>query len=135
MKFYTVLLILLTAILTTLLVTRKDIGSTIVRATGQLYQERGTDSISNLYIIKVVNKTLKDIPLTLKLLNAPGRIIEAEGRDIMVKKEDIGKGSFFIVLPNSYISRRKTKLEVGLYQGDKLISTATTNFMGPFKRN
>jgi cytochrome c oxidase accessory protein FixG len=135
MKFYTVLLILLTGVLTVLLLTRKDIGSTIVRATGQLYQERGTDSISNLYIIKVVNKTLKDIPLTLKLLNAPGRIIEAEGRDILVKKEDIGKGSFFIVLPNSYISRRKTKLEIGLYQGETLITTATTNFMGPFKRN
>ena len=135
MKFYTVLLILLSGVLTVLLLTRKDIGSTIVRATGQLYQERGTDSISNLYIIKVVNKTLKDIPLTLKLMNAPGRIIEAEGRDILVKKEDIGKGSFFIVLPNSYISRRKTKLEVGLYQGEKLITTATTNFMGPFKRN
>ena len=135
MKFYTLLLILLSAVLTILLLTRKDIGSTIVRAPGQLYQERGTDSISNLYIIKVVNKTLKDIPITLRLMNAPGRIIEAEGRDIMVQKEDIGKGSFFIVLPNSYISRRKTKLEVGLYQGEKLISTATTNFMGPFKRN
>lgn len=135
MKLYTLLLIFLSGVLTLLLLTRKDIGSTIVRAPGQLYQERGTDSISNLYIIKVVNKTLNDIPLTLRLIHAPGRIIEAEGRDILVKKEDIGKGSFFIVLPNNYISRRKTKLEVGLYQGDKLITTATTNFMGPFKRN
>jgi len=135
MKFYTVLLVLLAGVLAVLLATRKEVGSTIVRAVGQLYQERGTDSISNLYTIRIFNKTLNDIPLTLRLEGAPGRIIEAEGREILVKKEDIGKGSFFIVLPNSYISRRKTKLYVGLYQGDKKITTVSTNFMGPFKRN
>jgi cytochrome c oxidase accessory protein FixG len=135
MKFYTILLVLLAGVLAVLLATRKEVGSTIVRAVGQLYQERGTDSISNLYTIRIFNKTLNDIPLTLRLEGAPGRIIEAEGREILVKKEDIGKGSFFIVLPNNYISRRKTKLYVGLYQGDKKITTVSTNFMGPFKRN
>jgi hypothetical protein len=135
MKFYTLLLIILTGLLTFLLATRKDVGSTIVRAPGQLYQEVGTDSLSNLYMIRVVNKTVKDIPLTLKLEDAPGRIIEAEGTSIMVGKEDIGKGSFFIVLPNNYVQKRKTKLTVGLYEGQKKITTVTTNFMGPFKRS
>ncbi len=134
MKFYTVLLIALAGLLTVLLVTRKDVGGTIVRAPGMLYQERGADSISNLYTIKIVNKTMKDIPLTLKLEDAPGRIIEAEGRNILVKKEDQGKGSFFIVLPRSYISKRKTKLEIGLYENDRRITTISTNFMGPFSR-
>jgi polyferredoxin len=135
MKFYTLLLLVLTGVLTFLLATRKDIGSTIVRAPGQLYQEVGTDSLSNLYMIRVVNKTVKDIPLTLKLEGAPGRIIEAEGSSIMVKKEDIGKGSFFIVLPNDYIKKRKTGVLVALYQGNKKITTVSTNFMGPFKRS
>jgi cytochrome c oxidase accessory protein FixG len=135
MKFYTLLLLVLTGVLTFLLATRKDIGSTIVRAPGQLYQEVGTDSLSNLYMIRVVNKTIKDIPLTLRLEGAPGRIIEAEGSSIMVKKEDIGKGSFFIVLPNDYIKKRKTAVVVALYQGNKKITTVNTNFMGPFKRS
>lgn len=134
MKFYTVLLFILAGIVTTLLLTRKDVGGTIVRAPGMLYQERGEDSISNLYTIKIVNKTIKDIPLTLKLEEAPGRIIEAEGSSILVKKEDQGKGSFFIVLPRNYISKRKTSLKVGLYDGDKKITTLKTNFMGPFNR-
>lgn len=134
MKFYTLLLFILAGIVTTLLVTRKDVGGTIVRAPGMLYQERGEDSISNLYTIKVVNKTIKDIPLTLKLEAAPGRIIEAEGRPILVKKEDQGKGSFFIVLPRAYISKRKTGLVVGLYEGERKITTLKTNFMGPFTR-
>jgi len=135
MKFYSVLLILLAGILTTLLITRKDVGGTIVRAKGQLYQERGTDSLSNLYTINIVNKTIQDIPLILRIENAPGRIIEAEGKEILVKKEGQGKGSFFIVLPKSFISKRKISVRVGLYKGDKKITTINTNFMGPFIRH
>ncbi|OSZ77079.1 cytochrome c oxidase accessory protein CcoG [Chitinophagaceae bacterium IBVUCB2] len=134
MKFYTLILILLTGVLTVLLVTRKDVGGTIVRAKGQLFQERGTDSLSNLYTIKVINKTIKDIPLTLRLENAPGRIIEADGKDILVQKEGQGKGSFFIVLPKNFVNKRKTSVRVGLYQGDKKITSIKTNFMGPFNR-
>lgn len=134
MKFYTLLLFILAGIVTSLLLSRKDVDGTIVRAPGMLYQERGEDSISNLYVIKIVNKTLKDIPLTLRLESAPGRIIEAEGRDIMVKKEDQGKGSFFIILPRNYISKRKTGLKIGLYEGDRKITALSTNFMGPFNR-
>lgn len=134
MKLYTVLLILLAGILTLLLATRKDVGGTIVRAKGQLYQERGADSLSNLYSIKIVNKTIKDIPLTLRLEGVPGSIIEAEGKEIFVEKEGQGKGSFFVVLPKNYISKRKTSIRVGLYEGEKKITTIKTNFMGPFNR-
>jgi cytochrome c oxidase accessory protein FixG len=135
MKFYTVLLILLAGLLTILLISRKDVDGTIVRAQGFLYQERGEDSISNLYTIKVINKTLKDIPLTLRLENMPGRIIEAEGQSIALKKEGQGKGSFFIVLPKKLISERKTRLTVGLYDGEKKITVLHTNFMGPFSKH
>jgi cytochrome c oxidase accessory protein FixG len=131
MKFYTVVLLLFSGLLAVLLLSRKDIDGTILRAGGMLYQERGEDSVSNLYNIKVINKTIKDIPLTLRLENTPGRIIEAEGRNIDVKKEAQGKGSFFIVLPNNFIKERKTKLNIGLYEGDKRITTLQTNFMGP----
>lgn len=134
MKFYTVVLLLLASLLTFLLVTRKNIDGTIVRAPGILYQERGTDSISNLYTIKVVNKTLKDIPLVMKLQNATGTIIEAEGKNIYVKKEEQGKGSFFIVLPKKSINKRKTALQIGLYEGDTLITVLKTSFMGPFNK-
>jgi len=134
MKFYTALLVLLTGLLTILLASRKDVDGTVIRAAGMLYQERGTDSVSNLYNIKIINKTIKDIPLTLKLENMPGSIIEAEGRVIAVPKEGQGKGSFFIVLPNQVVKERKLKLKVGLYNGEKQITTLATNFMGPIYR-
>lgn len=135
MKFYSVMLVVLTGLLAFLLATRKDVDGTIIRAAGITYQERGTDSISNLYNIKIVNKTNDELNLTLRLEDAPGKIIEAEGKPITVQKEGQGKGSFFIVLPNSFIQDRKTPLKIGIYNGDKKINTLSTNFMGPFKKN
>ncbi len=134
MQFYSILLVALTGVLSALLVSRKDVDGTIMRAGGMLYQERGTDSVSNLYNIKVINKTVHDVPLTLRLENAPGTIIEAEGKGMLVQREGQGKSSFFIILPRNVLETRKTKLKVGLYEGEKKITTLNTTFMGPISR-
>jgi cytochrome c oxidase accessory protein FixG len=137
MKFYTAILILLAGLLTLLLVSRKDVDGTIIRATGQLYQEIGTDSISNLYTIKIENKTLNAIPVQLKLdgeMTNAGRVELVGATMIDVKKEGQGSGSFFIVLPRKVIKSVKTKLRVGIYEGNKKITELKTSFMGPFIR-
>lgn len=133
MKFYTVVLILLTGLLATLLISRKDIDGTIIR-TAQMYQEIGADSLSNLYNIKIINKTIKNIPVTLKLEGEAanyGYIKEVGAESILLKEEEQASGSFFIVLSTKFANKTKTKLRVGLYEGDKRITTLKTNFMGP----
>jgi cytochrome c oxidase accessory protein FixG len=131
MKVYTGLCVLLLGVLTTLLVTRKDVGATVMRTPGILFQERGEDSISNLYNIKMVNKTVKPIPLTIKMENDQGKI-EIIGKNyIPVQEEGQGSGSFFVVLPKQMIHKRKTEIKLGLYEGDKKIAVVKTNFLGP----
>jgi cytochrome c oxidase accessory protein FixG len=135
MKFYTVVLVLLSGILALLLISRKDIDGTIIRTKGTLYQERGTDSLSNLFNIKVINKTMKNIPVTLRLegdAKNAGKIELVGATDIHLKDEDQANGSFFVVLPRTYITNRKMKLTIGLYDGDRKITTLSTNFAGPF---
>ncbi len=134
MKFYTFLLIALTGLLTVLLLSRNDVDGTIIRAGGMLYQERGTDSVSNLYTLQTVNKTIKDITLHVRLENMPGTIQEVSDQGIHVPSEGQGKTSFFIILPRNVIEQRKSKLKVGLYEGDKKVATLSTNFMGPVGR-
>ncbi len=135
MKFYTLALLILAGLLTTLLVTRHNVDGTIVRAPGLLFQEVGEDSLSNLYSFKYRNKTLDDINLALKLENgAPGQIKLVTSSSILAKKEDIGSASFFIVLPRTAINARKTPLKIGLYQGNEKIADVKTNFMGPFNK-
>lgn len=131
MKFYTVILIVLAGLLGFMLATRKDVDSTIMRTPGMLYQERGTDSVSNLYNIKISNKTINDIPLELKLEGMPGTIEIIGNHSIHVAKEGQGAGSFFVVLPTSAIKTRKTEIKVGLYGNGKKIDVISTNFLGP----
>jgi polyferredoxin len=134
MKFYSVLLVVLTGILATLLITRKDIDGTIVRTRGQLYQERGKDSLANLYSIKIINKTIKKMPVRLRLEGEAAQhgYIQLVGEDtIQLNDEDQANGSFFIVLSKEFANTTKTRVQVGLYDGDKRITTLGTNFMGP----
>ena len=136
MKFYTILLVLLSGILALLLLSRKDIDGTIIRTKGLTYQERGKDSLSNLFNIKVINKTIKDMPVTLRLIGEAakaGKIELVGATTIHLKQEDQANGSFFIVLPRTFVTERKMKLTIGLFNGEKLVTTLRTNFTGPFK--
>jgi cytochrome c oxidase accessory protein FixG len=131
MKIYTGLCLLVLAILSVILFTRKDVDATIMRTPGQLFQERGTDSISNLYNIKVVNKTVDPIELSIRLNDGRGKIEIIGKQYIPIEKEGQGSGSFFVVLPNTHIKNRKTELELDLYEGEKKVGSIKTNFLGP----
>lgn len=131
MKIYTGLCLLVLTLLSVLLFTRKDIDVTVMRTPGQLFQERGADSVSNLYNIKVMNKTDKDIPLTIKIVSINGSVQVVGKPYIHVPKEGQGSGSCFLILPKKDIHNRKTELKLALYEGDKKILTETTSFLGP----
>jgi cytochrome c oxidase accessory protein FixG len=130
MKLYTVLLIGLLGLLGVMIFSLKDVKATVIRTPGMLFQEVGKDSISNLYNIKVVNKTMKPIPLTVKLESGNGSV-KMVGDYIHVQKEGQGAGAFFVILNNQSIKERKTEIKLGLYEGNRKISDVTTNFLGP----
>jgi hypothetical protein len=133
MKLYTGLLAVVLSVLAILLMTRKDVDPTVMRTPGQLYQERGADSLSNLYSVKVVNKTMNMIPMTIRLEGSNGRI-ESVGKEyIEVAKEGQGWGTFFVILPKSALHQRKTSITLSFWHGDQKISESNTNFLGPIK--
>lgn len=130
MKAYSAVLILLIGIEASLLLTRSDYDATILRAKGMLYQERPNNQISNLFTIKLVNKTRKKLPVQLKIENYPSNI-ELIGKQIEVKAEGVTEGEFFVFMDKANIHNRKTKLEIGVYSNGKKIKTVKTNFLGP----
>jgi cytochrome c oxidase accessory protein FixG len=131
MKLYTGLLVVLVGLLSLLLITRKDVDATIMRTPGMLYQERGADSVTNLYNIKIANKTSGETPLRLQIENGKGRVEVVGGSTVSIKKEEETSGTFFIVLPAKEIHERKSSVKIGLYQGEKKIDEISTNFLGP----
>ena len=94
-----------------------------------MYQRQDSTKISNLYNIKLANKTRKLIHLELKLENLEGEIKLINA--INVPKESYFQTSFFVVLKPAQIKKRKTKIKVGVYQEGKRIETVTASFIGP----
>lgn len=131
MKLYTGLCFLLLSVLSVILLTRKDVDATVIRTAGMLYQERGTDSISNLYNIRMVNKTTQDLNIEIRLVNGQGRIQMAGNPIIKMAKEAQAAGTFFVVLPKENVKQRKTKIRLAIFENGKEIATTKTNFLGP----
>ena len=129
LKLYTIVLTLLLSFLAILLITRTDIAARILRTPGQTYQLLDQNKTSNLYNIKLVNKTRHNIHLNIKLENIEGEIKLVS--PIEVPKESYFQTSFFIVLKNEQIKSRKTKVKIGLYQQDKQMDVLTALFLGP----
>jgi cytochrome c oxidase accessory protein FixG len=132
MKLYTGLLCVLVLILSALLLTRKDIDATVMRTPGQLYQERGQDSLTNLYNIKIANKTIYNIPLTVKVEGGGGTVEIIGDKTIAVKKEDESSGTFFVVMPREAVTKHKNSIRLALFEGNRKIDVIQTNFLGPF---
>lgn len=135
MKAYTAVLLVLIGVETVLLTTRSDYDATILRAKGMLYQEQPNDQLSNLFTIKLVNKTREALPVELKVENFKDYKIQLIGKDIQVKPEAVTMGEFFVYLNKKDLVERKVKLEIGVYSQGKKIKTVKTNFLGPIKFN
>jgi cytochrome c oxidase accessory protein FixG len=131
MKAYSAVLLLLIGVESFLLLSRSDFDATVIRAKGMLYQEQPQEKVSNLFTVKLVNKTRRELPVNLKVENFPGASIEVIGKDLIVKKESMTQGSFFIFLDKRAINKRKTELKIGIYSHGRLVKTVKTSFFGP----
>jgi len=127
---YSTILVSLVAFLAYLLISRKDVDATVLRTPGQIFQTQTDGRISNLFNLKLANKTRKNILITLKLENVKGEI-NVVGNNLTVPAESYFQSPFFVKVEKNEISRRKTKLLIGVYEGNKKIETAETTFIGP----
>jgi len=127
---YSFVLVLLTSALVVMLITRDDVDARVLRTAGQMFQTMPDGRISNLYNIKLVNKTRKEIPVTMRLENMKGEITVVQ-KDMVVPKESHFQTSFFVKIERQLVVKRKTPIVLGVYQGDKKIETIKTTFLGP----
>ncbi len=130
-KAYTSVLALLISLLVFLLVSRTDLDARLMRTAGMTYTSLPDGRISNLYNLKLANKTHKDITYSLRLENLKGEIEVVGNSTAIVKKEDYAHLQFFIKLNRNEVKGWKTELLIGMYQDNKKIKTISANFIGP----
>ena len=112
-----------------------DFETTILRATGVLYQEVDENTLSNLYNVEMVNKTIKELPVSFKITSPPNATLKMIGqkKNLIVPEQGMEKGSFFIELPKTEVKGHKNKVVIEVYSGERLIDRVKTNFVGPIK--
>ena len=132
-RFYSVLLLALVGLMSFLLLSRKSIDTSISRVKGQLYQEVGRDSLSNLFQAKIINKTHNDVQYELKVEgDIPGTIKMIDARHHTLKAERLSNATFFIAVPVNKIKARSSKIRISVYGDGQKIQTITSTFLGPF---
>lgn len=127
---YSTILLLLTAFFFFLLFTRSDVETTILRSYGTMYQEVGDKRYSNLYTVKVLNKTFDAMPLRFDLLEPEGKLTKV-GDPMLIEGQDRAEGAMFIELTKGVLTGTETKLKIAVYSGDRHLETVKTSFMGP----
>ncbi len=131
MKGYIAVLLILIGVFIGMLFLRNDVEATILHIPGQLFQREG-NTITNIYNYNIVNKTEREFEQVTFKLNAPRGEIKLVGSPTAkVPKQGIAKGTFFVKIAESDLKDEKVELQIEVYHNDKLIETATTNFVGP----
>ena len=127
---YTALLFALGGLLALLVFTRSDVQATLLRAQGALFQQMPDGHFSNLYTIRVVNKTRRAMPVELKLENVAGDV-RVMGQALVVPPEKQVETSVLIELDRQVMTGGKTPLAVGVYSEGRRLRTLKTVFIGP----
>lgn len=129
---YTLVLILLTVLIVFLLVNRSPVELSILRSPGLLFQEQPDGRISNIYDLKIVNKTFDQLPASLELQNLNGEI-KLIGNDLIVNPQGVTESKFLVILPKSEVKAMKTPLQISVKSNDKILDVIETSFLGKVK--
>lgn len=127
---YSSVLAVLLILVTYLFVSRKDIDVNILRTPGMLFQNQPDNKVSNMYNLKISNKTFDEVPLEFRLQGVDGEIKIIE-HEVNLKPLEIHEGTMLISLPKDKIKLTNTPLKIEVFSDGKLTDVISTSFLGP----
>jgi IG-like fold at C-terminal of FixG, putative oxidoreductase len=127
---YGAILMVLGAGLAALLLTRSEVDVTLLRAPGALFQQTPEGRISNLYLLKLTNKThdLKRVDLRLQGIEGTLTVL---GGQLQIPGETQSEASVLVEIPPPRLNSGSTPINVGVYSQGKQIDKISTVFIGP----
>jgi len=111
---------------------RSDVETLLLRTPGTLFYENTPGEISNLYNYQLNNKTTLEDEVELIVTNMDAEI-EYVGEAPRTKPNQISEGALFIRIEKELLKDRKTKIQIDVMAGGKLVDKASTTFYGPIK--
>jgi len=127
---YAAILVILTSVLGYLIGKRTDVETTILRASGTLYQMRDKGQVSNLYNAEFYNKTNK--PLRFEVVPMEkGASIQYVTQPKVLDKSSSMKITFFVLQPQGSIKSYKSDLHLQVLSEGKVLENIKTTFIAP----
>lgn len=134
MKAYALVLLGLVGFLVYLMQDRGVMEAKFIKPAGSTFVIR-EGRITNTYNYTLLNKSNNDIALTIKVVEPQHAEISMNGEhQIVVKRDQIAKGTVNISFPEKEIKLSKQNITIEIYdKSGKKIDTYKTYFEGPFK--
>lgn len=133
MKLYAVVLTGLIALFLTLVFTRPAVEATLLRAPGSMFITTEEGKIENIYTLKLINKTMRALPVTLQLEQTPGVLQIMGEKNLIVPAGKLLETSVLIQLDPADLAGGNKPLRIGVYSGGNRMQTVKTVFVGPRK--
>ena len=130
-KAYTALIGVLFIVLTTLLLTRKDFETEIMRQRGSTFTITEDGLITNIFELSILNKTHNDYDLKITC-DDPGVRIETVDKRIVLKSGKQLEERILIKAANKWFTDGVLKINVHIFGNGKLIETKKTKIIGPY---
>jgi cytochrome c oxidase accessory protein FixG len=128
---YTIVLLMLVGLESFLLITRSDLDIHVVRPKGTLFYRPTDSTISNLYNVKIVNKTRDTMPIQVIEKNFGGRVQLVGDSVLIVPPDTVIDAQFFVELGLHQIPKQKSIIHLSFDSEGVSISTEKTTFLGP----
>jgi len=127
---YCVVLMGLATLLAVMIFTRTDVEATLLRAPGSMFQQMPDGHFSNLYTLRVINKTSREIPIELRL-EKPDGLLQIMGGSLIVPPQKQSQNSILVELDRTVMQPGNSSVIIGVYQNGKKLQTLKTAFIGP----
>ncbi|RZK47056.1 MAG: cytochrome c oxidase accessory protein CcoG, partial [Pedobacter sp.] len=124
---YAAVLFLMIIVFSSLIYKREDIQTTVLRASGTLFQVRENEETSNLYNAELINKTNEEMKFQFKSKDPKDKIefIQAAG---VLPRAGSAQVTFFLIRKNKSIKEYKSEAVFEVLVNGKTVSQATTSF-------
>lgn len=128
---YTVVLIVLLSVFTFLFVTKSELSATVLRAPGMFYQEQPDGRISNVYNLKIINKTFEPKEVEIRTNDEEAEITIFGEELIILEPQEVREIKFLIIKEKDRQRAYNSQVNIGIYSGGKLLKEVETSFMSP----
>lgn len=127
---YITVLTILTGVLISIFLTRKDFDILILRQPGIIYQQIDATHYSNLYNLKLSNKRIHELKGTLQVLNIPAEIKFINEFDV-VSSQELKEFKLFIIADKKDLKSGRNHIELLFTADNGDTKKIKTEFISP----